>query len=82
MSLLIWNVRGLNKERRKKDAMEHIQKLFPSIVALVETKFKLNKMNIIVSCVPKPGSHVTISIYLPKAGYGSLGTLLFGLVQC
>jgi len=41
MSIFIWNVRGMNKKKcRRKDVIDHIQKLIPSIAALVETKVK------------------------------------------
>ena len=53
MSILIRNVRGLNKDGREKDVCDHIQKLSPSIVALVETKVKLSKLISIKTCVPK-----------------------------
>lgn len=52
MSLLVWNVRGYNKEGRKRDIMDHIHSISPSIVALVETKVKLRNLQKINSCVP------------------------------
>ena len=40
MTVLVWNVRGLNKPTRRRDVKNHIQLLSPSIVALLETKVK------------------------------------------
>jgi len=42
MSIIVWNVRGLNKERRQ-DLKEHIASFAPSMLVLVETEVKLTK---------------------------------------
>ena len=52
MSILVWNVRGMNKKGRRKDAKDHFKSLSPSILALVETKVKLNKLDGLKCCVP------------------------------
>ena len=54
MSILIWNVWGINKKERKQDVRDHIQSSSPIIVALVETKVKINKFDRLKSCVPVP----------------------------
>jgi len=52
MSMLIWNVRGLNKIIRRKDVKKHIQNLHPSVVGLIETKVKPSKSHRISKCIP------------------------------
>ena len=52
MSILLWNVRGMTKKGRRKDAKDHFKSLSPSILALVETKVKLNKLDGLKCCVP------------------------------
>jgi len=51
MSVLIWNVRSLNKRVRRQDVIDHIAKYPPSFVGLVETKVKLQHSNRITSCI-------------------------------
>ena len=53
MSIFIWNVRGMNKKGRRKDVIDHIQKLTPSIVALAEAKVELNEVYRVFNCVPQ-----------------------------
>jgi len=53
MSLLIWNVRGLNKEGRLQDVKDHIQIISPGFVALVETKVKHKNVRKLSGCVPQ-----------------------------
>jgi len=53
MTVLVWNVRGLNKPTRRRDVKNHIQLLSPSIVALLETKVKQQFSVRILSCLPK-----------------------------
>ena len=53
MSLLVWNVRGLNKSVGRKDVKNHIKNLSPSIVALLETKLKENHSAKVLACIPK-----------------------------
>jgi len=43
MTMLFWNVRGVNKKRRRKDVMNHIQSHHPDVVGLIETKVKAIK---------------------------------------
>jgi len=59
MSILTWNVRGLNLEARRKDVKEHITKHKPSFVALLETKIKVNKMIRLIRCIPASWMHKT-----------------------
>jgi len=57
MSILVWNVRGLNlKERR--DVIGHTYKYSPPIVGLLETKVKENKSFRILKCLPYGWSHL------------------------
>jgi len=49
MFIMIWNVRGFNKKGRKKNVTDHIHKYNPSIIALVETKVILAKIQRIIS---------------------------------
>ena len=53
MTILTWNVRGINKKGRKQDVIDHIKLLSPSIVALVETKVKSSKIGRLAGCVPR-----------------------------
>ena len=57
MSILTWNVRGLNKKERRHDIIHHISKYQPSLVALVETKVRECKSSRVVKCLPKGWSH-------------------------
>jgi len=40
MSILVQNIRGLNKKKRRRGVRDHVHKLSPSIVGLVETKLR------------------------------------------
>ena len=51
MSILVWNVRGLNDKGRRKDVKDHIAKYNPSIVAFVETKVALHNITRLSNCV-------------------------------
>jgi len=53
MTIFVWNIRGFNKKGRKSDVQDHIHKLSSSIVALVETKVKLSKVDRLSGCVPR-----------------------------
>jgi len=52
MSILIWNVRGLNKKVRRQDLKEHVQKWTPIVLVLVETKIRPHKDYKILKCLP------------------------------
>jgi len=52
MSVMIWNVRGLNKRVRRQDAIHHIAKYSPFFVGLLETKVKLSNFARIADCIP------------------------------
>ena len=54
MSILCWNVRGVNKGVRRCDVCDFIQKYSLFIVVLVDTKVKLKYSQRIISCIP-PG---------------------------
>lgn len=43
MTILVWNVRGMNKMERRQDIKEQIYKLKPSMIGLVETKVRPHK---------------------------------------
>ena len=49
---LVWNVRGLNLKERRRDVIDHIKKLNPSIVGLVETKVMEHKSHRVQKCLP------------------------------
>lgn len=51
MSILVWNVRGLNDKSRKKDVKFHIARYHPSLVAFVETKVAISNINRLSNCV-------------------------------
>jgi len=51
MSILVWNVRGLNDKVRRKYVNDHISKCNPSLVAFVETKVSLDNVQRLTSCV-------------------------------
>jgi len=53
MSVLAWNVRGLNKKERRKDLKDHMVKYSPSIVVVVVTKIRPHKKYKIWRCIPK-----------------------------
>jgi len=44
----------MNKKERRQDVKDHIHKLKPSIIGLVETKVKPHKAKRILNCIP-PG---------------------------
>ena len=49
MSIIVWNVRGLNDKSRRKDVKDHTAKYYPSIVAFVETKVSLANVSRLTS---------------------------------
>ena len=52
MTILVCNVRGLNKSVRRRNVKSHIQKLSRSIVALLETKVKEQHSKRLLSYIP------------------------------
>jgi len=82
MSLLIWNVRGFNKEGRLQDVKDHLQIISPVFVALVETKVKHKNVRKLSGCVPQGWLLVITSTYLTKAGSGLHGILTSRAAQC
>lgn len=52
MTMLFWNVRGMNMKSRRKDIKNHIKSLYPSVVGLIETKVKSHKAARISKCIP------------------------------
>ena len=46
-------MRGLNRKGRKQDLKNHIAQLKPSLIGLVETKVRPNKVYIIKRCIPR-----------------------------
>ena len=82
MSILIRNVRGLNKERRQ-DLKEHLAKYTPSILVLVEIKVKPNQEHRILRCIPPYWFFTNNYEYsFFWGGSGFVGTQKFGLVRC
>ena len=53
MTILIWNVEGLNLKERRRDMIDHITNLKQSMVGLVETKVKEHKAQRVFKCLPK-----------------------------
>jgi len=43
MSILIWNVRGLNDKGRRRDVRDHIARYNPSMVGFIETESHLER---------------------------------------
>ena len=80
MTILIWNVRGLNK--LAKMLMNMFFKISPSFIGLVETKVKLHNSQRITSCIPLVGHHVTTVIAQILVEFGFSGTKVSGLVHC
>jgi len=57
MSMLFWNVRGMNKKSRRNDIKHHIKYFCPSMVGLIETKLKSHKSFRITRCMPVSWSY-------------------------
>ena len=57
MSMLFWNVRGMNKKGRRKDIKNHINKYHLSVIGLLETKVKSSKAERITGCIPSTWSY-------------------------
>jgi len=47
----------MNKKERKQDVKDHIYKLKPSIIALVETKVRSSKARRVLKCIPQGWGH-------------------------
>ena len=80
MSMVIWNVRGFNKESRRQDVLNHIQHHSPSLVALVETKVKIENLPRLSNCVPLSWKSCHNLYLSTKEGYGFHGILKYGIV--
>ena len=57
MSILVWNIRGMNKKERRQDVKDHIYKFKPSIIGLVETKVRRHKASRVLKCWPQGWGH-------------------------
>ena len=57
MTILVWNVRGINKKERRQDIKDHIHKLKPTMIGLVETKVRPHKARRVLNCVPQSWSY-------------------------
>jgi len=53
MTILVWNVRGMNKKKRGQDVRDYINKLKPYIIGLIETKVKFSKARRVLNCIPQ-----------------------------
>lgn len=52
MSMLFWNVRGMNEKGRRHDILKHIQNSHASVVGLIETKVRPVNSRKIIKCIP------------------------------
>ena len=66
MSVLIWNVRGLNFKERRRDVMDHISMYASSIVGLVETKVKESTAYRVTRCLPHGWASLNNYSHAPK----------------
>lgn len=57
MTILFWNVRGMNKKSRRKDIKNHIRSIQPTVMGLIETKVKSHKASRITNCIPPNWSY-------------------------
>ena len=80
MTILLWNVRGLNLKERRRDVIDHITKLEPSMVGLVETKVKEHKSYRIPKFSLRVGVSPITMYALPKEESGYAGIRMFGTV--
>ena len=74
MTILAWNVRGLNKPIRRRDVKKHIQSLSPSIVALLETKVKEQLSERILSYIPKGWAYSNNYAHSIRGKFGCVGS--------
>src|SRR4051812_33330813 len=58
MSIILWNVRGLNQTSRLSDFKSLIYSHQPSLICLVETKIKAQNSDRIISCLPSDWSYL------------------------
>src|SRR4051812_1021331 len=52
MSILFWNVRGINNSSRLRDYLSLVAAHRPSLICLVETKIKEHHSSRITDCIP------------------------------
>lgn len=66
MTLLFWNVRGMNKRSRRRDIKNHISKFHPTVIGLIETKVRSHKSYRITDCIPNTWSYCNNYAYSPR----------------
>jgi len=66
MSVLVWNVRGLNKKVRRNDLKDQLHKWSPSLVGLVETKVKENNSVRVTNCFPNNWQYMNNYTFSPR----------------
>ena len=80
MSILVWNVRGLNKLERR-DLKDHLTKVIPSMITLVETKVKTQKNYRIVNSILETGMWQIFMNSLVLVEDGFVGIQRCGIVM-